>query len=723
MTYRELYGDARVLSPVDDADAGLFRGVFTAEANKPAEITICGLGFFVLYINGKRVGEDEFVPPFSDYHDRPDMYLSYPLHDVWSHRIYSMRYDITSYLVDGENVIGVMVGGGSYHQTLRVGEGNVSYGKIKLFYRIRQGDREIVSDGSVRFQKGFFRFANLYHGEVHDFTGFDRNWNTAQASEEGWEKSRVAVPPKSEYYIADCPVDKVQEILTPTIVKDFGEYTVYALPRNITGYPVICCDTPGETVFLECAEELHADGTLDNTSVGYGKQRQTATFITDDETEYHPVFCWYGFRYFTLTNNAKPDHVRVIFSDVPCTSGFECSNDNLNWYYNAFVNSQQGNMHGSIPSDCPHRERLGYTGDGQLTCDAVMTVFDASPFYRKWLRDIWDCQDPFTGHVQHTAPFCGGGGGPAGWGGAIIVVPYTYYKHYGDRELLAEYYPRMELFVRYMESRCENGLVVREEKDGWCLGDWCAPEKVRLPEPFVNTSMFIRQLRMLCCCGEAIGKDVQAYRRLIEEHMSALCDTYLHDGCFLAGDQGADAFALDCGIENEQIMESLLRKYSAADDLDTGIFGTDILMRVLFSQGESDLAVRLLGGDGEVSFGHMRKHGATTIWENWNGESSHNHPMFGAAVVTLFRYILGIGQPEDCVGFRHVTLSPVFPKSLSYAKGFVTLPQGKLSVSWERIDGQIRLNVQTPPGADCVLCLNGTEQKLPAGTTETTFSA
>ena len=721
MTYRELYGDARVLSPLEDADAGLFRGTFLAEAGVPAQITICGLGYFILYINGKRVGNDEFVPPVSDYHDRPDMYLSYPLHDVWNHRIYSMQYDITPYLADGENVIGVMVGGGQYHQTKRFGEGNVSYGKIKLFYRICQGDREILSDNSVQFKRGFFRSANLYHGEVHDYTGFDRMWNTADASAEGWEKPRVVVPPKSEYYIADCPTDKEQELLTPVRVKDFGTYTVYALPRNITGYPVIRCEKPGETVFLECAEELHADGTLDNTSVGYGHQRQTATFVTDNGQLFHPIFCWYGFRYFTLTNNAVPDHVRVIFTDVTCTSDFECSNENLNWYYKAFINSQQGNMHGSIPSDCPHRERLGYTGDGQLTCDAVMTMFDAAAFYRKWLQDIWDCQDPFTGHVQHTAPFSGGGGGPAGWGGAIIVVPYMYYKHYADRSLLSEFYPRMELFAQYMESRCEDGLVVREEKDGWCLGDWCAPEKVRLPEPFVNTSLFIRQLRMLCFCGEALGRDVELYRDSIRKHTAALCQAYLCGSSFLAGDQGADAFALDCGIEDDLLLWNIVQRYSSADGFDTGIFGTDILTRVLFSRGYADLAVRLLGGEGDVSFGHMRKHGATTLWEDWDGRSSHNHPMFGAASVTLFRYLLGINQPEKSVGFTQVELRPVFPDALTYAKGFVTLPQGRLFVSWEREGESIHFCAEIPQGTDCVLHLSADTKKLPIGKTELVF--
>ena len=275
----------------------------------------------------------------------------------------------------------------------------------------------------------------------------------------------------------------------------------------------------------------------------------------------------------------------------------------------------------------------------------------------------------------------------------------------------------MELYVQYMESRCENGLVVREEKDGWCLGDWCAPERVRLPEPFVNTSMFVRYLRMLCTCGRTLGKDVSAYCALIDLHTKAITDAYRQGDSFLSGDQGADAFALDCGIEDSHLLCSLIERYAAMECLDTGIFGTDILARVLFANGQEELAVRLLGGEGEVSFGHMRKSGATTLWENWNGEASHNHPMFGAAVVTLFRYLLGIDQPQDSTAFRKLQLHPVFPQSLQFARGYVTIPQGKVSVSWEREGDTVTLQVCIPDGTDAVISVPGAEQKLHAGET------
>ena len=722
MIHRDTFRGARWLIAPDCPDAALFRKDFSLRSICDAQITICGLGYFRLTINGKRVGNDEFVPPVSDYHARNDMVLSYPINDRQSHRIYVMRYDIADYLHEGENVIGVAVGGGFYNQTKRLAEGNMSYGDVKLCFLIETETDRIESDSDVICSRGYYRSVNLFHGEVHDYTGFDRHWDKPGHRPAGWSQAVCVLPPESEYYITDCPTDKVVEILRPELVKDHGDYSVYRVSRNITGYPVIHCDAPGELVELECAENLFEDDTLNNRSVGFGEQRQRATFFTDWERTYHPEFTWFGFRYFSLTNNARPVEVRVIHADVPVTSSFECSDPLLNWYHDTFINTQQCNMHGSIPSDCPHRERLGYTGDGQLTCDAVMTQFDAASFYRKWIYDILDCQDANTGHVQHTAPFAGGGGGPAGWGGAIIAVPYVYLRHTGDIDLLRKIVRRMQRYVGYIESHCDDGLIVREEKDGWCLGEWCTPDKVQIPEPFVNTTLYISLLRQLLEITESLGKPISELTMLIDCHTEALRQAYEKDGVFCAGVQGADAFALDCGIGDERTLQNLVRRYTQLGEFDTGIFGTPILLRVLFENGYEDLAYTLLSNCKDGSFDAMRRGGATTLWENWNGEASHNHPMFGAATVCLFRYILGIKQTPCAHGMRDFVISPVFPKGLNHASGHITTPAGKLAVQWKREGDHINLHVDVCEGIHAELQLKNLTAELSAGSNDFTVS-
>lgn len=719
MFHKEIFSNARWLSPKNELDAALYRSeIEIKEDVKNAEIAICGLGYFILYINGERVGNDEFVPAVSDYHDRPNMSLGYPLNDVRSFRTYVMKYDVAKYLKKGKNVLGIMVGGGFYHQTMRADEGRVSFGNIKLCYKLNVDNEEFISTKqAVKVSQGFFKSSNLFCGETLDYTGFDRKWATLEASGDGWEKPNEISAPKTEYYIQECPTDRVIETFKPELVKDFGEFSVYKIERNISGYPVIRCKKPGETVTLECTEELHEDLTLNNRSVGYGEQRQIETFITDGEELYHPHFCWFGFRYFSLTNNAEPVEVRFIHANVDVTSDFECSDETLNWYYKTFINTQLSNMHGSIPSDCPHRERLGYTGDGQLTCNAVFTQLDAQSFYKKWIADICDCQDIYTGHVQHTAPFEGGGGGPAGWGGAMISVPYFYYRHYGSNAELENVFPNMDKFVDYMVSRTDEGLIAREEPDGWCLGDWCTPEKIKIPTDFVNTTMFITQLRQMIYCAEVLNRPTEKYRRLIEEYSAAVTKKYFdpETGSFIDDLQGANSFAYACGLGDERTLENIIKKYSENTQFDTGIFGTEILLRVLYESGNGELATALLANKNEVSYEHMRRCGATTLWENWNGEASHSHPMFGASTEFLFEYILGIRQAEDSVCHDKVLISPAFSSLLSYAKGKVTTAHGEISVSWQRNGDKIDMSIDLCENIDAVLDFGGETHKLSAG--------
>ena len=345
-----------------------------------------------------------------------------------------------------------------------------------------------------------------------------------------------------------------------------------------------------------------------------------------------------------------------------------------------------------------------------------MTQFDAEAMYRKWIEDIKDCQDKETGHVQHTAPFAGGGGGPAGWGGAMIIVPYNFYRHYGDLNALREVFPNMQKFVGYMETRCENGLIVREEPFGWCLGDWCTPEKIAIPEPFVNTTLFIIQLKMLVYLCKALGEDYSEYEKLIAEHTKAVQREYADgDGSFLGCLQGADAFAAECGAGDARTLDNIVKKYSALGEFDTGIFGTYSLLNVLCRSGNGELATRLLSNKNTVSFETMRKAGATTIWENWNAESSHSHPMFGASTLYLFRDILGIRQTESSVRYDEVVIEPVFAEALGFARGHITTPHGEISVEWKRDNGRIDVRINLCDNIVATFVHNATVIDLIAG--------
>ncbi|MBQ8027246.1 MAG: family 78 glycoside hydrolase catalytic domain, partial [Clostridia bacterium] len=446
-----------------------------------------------------------------------------------------------------------------------------------------------------------------------------------------------------------CLPDREIRTIIPKKIYSFGDTAIYDLGENVAGYPRIVFSDRAitdESAFVRYSEELNDDGSLEFDTLGRHFRMQRDEFIYSDEYKQHqfyPLFTWHAGRYFEVQGNAYPVEFTVVHTDMKVITDYKSDDETLQWIVDTYIRTQLNNVHCCVPSDCPHRERLGYTGDGQLACDAAMLCFDAEDMYRKWMQDIADCQDIYGGHVQHTAPFYGGGGGPGGWGGAIVFVPYTFYKHYGDKEVLKKYYPNMLKYLQYMETHSEDNLVVRGEDGGWCLGDWCTPENIVIPEPFVNTYFYIKAVRIIKEIGRILGIDnADDMDSRAAKAEKAITDKYFDSstGSFCNAVQGADAFAADLGLGDERTYKNVLEKYSALGKFDTGIFGTDILVRILCERGDKALAKRLLTSkDGLGTFSYMREHGATTLWENWNGMDSHSHPMFGAVVASIIRYL------------------------------------------------------------------------------------
>lgn len=596
----------------------------------------------------------------------------------------------------------------------------MDYGNIRLCYKIESENDVVLSDEKTQYKQGFIKKSSLYYGEVHDYNGYDYSWNTLGAEKDGWKtpnfcRGMEEVP----MYIQKVNTDKIISICKAVKVKEFDGYCVYDTGKNITGYAVIKCMDANQSIKIQYAENLNEDKTLNCDSAGW-EQIGADEFITDGKTELlYPRFLWHGFRYFSLTNNAQVVEVREVHSDIAVTSSFECSDDTINWLYKTYIHTQLSNIHSGVMTDCPHRERLGYTGDGQICAPAGMITLDSQELYRKWIYDIIDCQDKTTGHVQHTAPFAGGGGGPAGWGGAIISVIYYYTKYFGDKSLLKEFYPNMELFVDYMESRCEKGIIVREEEKGWCLGDWCTPEKIEIPEPFVNTCLFVAQLEMMRRCAVLLEKPTERFEKLTKHHINCLKEKYPQDknGSFLNGLQGADLFAYNCGLGNDKTLKTLNKKYSELKMFDTGIFGTFLACEVLFRNNFADTAIELLRSDAkDHSFGHMKNCGATTLWEDWDGKASHNHPMFGACVKALFEYILGIRQSRHSYGYEKIIIEPAKNNILDYAKGYINTVKGKIAVEYRKTGKGIEFNVELCTGVSAELRYDGNRYPLFEGT-------
>ena len=710
----------------DEKTFTVIRGRFTISEIKKVTINVLGLGFFKCYINGICINPDTFLPLSSDYEPSCD-----PCDEVLSgHRIYVPSFDITQYVTQGENVIAIHFGGGWYTHRERV------FGLPKAIYCIaEQLDNgqtlHHVSDKSCKAGEGFVYGYDFVKYENHDYSIY-ADCLSKDFDDSCWENALTTEEPDTEYCVTDCPTDKLIGKLPLTVVKKTENGIVYDCGQNTTGYPVLEIEADaGETVSVYFSEELLSDGTIDRQHA----HGQVFTVVSDGNKRLvQPEFTWYGFRCFEVVGNAVPTCVKVVHANIPVTSTFECDNETLNWIFKTFTHTMLCNMHTGHPSDCPHLERRGYTGDGQLTCHAVLSTLDAKPFYEKWLQDIADSQDVLSGHVQYTAPYIRSGGGPGGWGCAIVEVPYQLYKHYGDPQILTKYYGNMRRYIDYLEAHSEFGLVTSDKAGEWCLGDWCGPiilypdknisnhnQQILLPAPMVNTYFMVKALNQMCEIAAIIGKtgDILEYKEKAEQRKRAIQAAYFNtfDGNFIMNAQGANAFAVDIGLGNEKTYPNMVNYYKMLGHYDTGIFATDVLTRILFEHGDDDLAVDLLTNNGEQGFAHWKQNEATTLHEYWdsNRSRSHSHPMFGAPVAYLFEYILGIRQQPQSAGYRSIQIEPRSLHRFNRLSGSMHTPNGTVAVSYIRKSNGIQCKIVIPKNTEAIFRYSDQEFKLTDG--------
>ncbi len=718
-----------------------------AERITAAEIDVCGLGYFTLFINGKRVGNDWHTPALTDYGKRDLSKFTYPLFDELSHRTLYLTYDVAEYLRSGENVIEVIVGGGWYYQRHRQAEGRVDYSdrlvaNFDLTVNLCEGETlKHLTDGSESYSLYPITFCNLFFGE---------EWDTRLFEEEPQEfPVEICENPPENLQKQTCPPDRIIREITPTLIRDEKGYKLYDCGENISGLVSLKVKGKrGDTVTLNFAEVLRngefcsiTTGSTHNSAIDGRPQLQSDSFILNGrEQTLCPMFVWHCFRYFEVLGEAEAlsPTALVIHTDMPISSTFRCDNEILNWLYDSYIRTELISTHGSVPMDCPHRERLGYTGDGQITANACMTTLDSSEMYKKWIEDILDGQNKLNGHIQHTAPFMGGGGGPGGWGCAIVEVPYQHYRHFGDIEVLEKCYEPQKKWIEYMVSRSDEGLVVSEEEGGWCLGDWCIPkterlsslpnsfDKENLPEPFVNTCYLIYSLEKLIEIAEVLNRtsDIENYKNLAATCRRALMEKYLANGQYFGGSHGADAFSLLANIGNkDSLKKALVSRYETASCLDTGLFGTPILLEALFSIGRGDIALGLLSSeDTEIGYNRMKSAGATTLWEYLDRDYASNcHPMFGAPVAQLFEGLLGIRPKDFKSGYSEIIIEPCLGSKVKNAKGSLHTKWGKISLVFKVNPNETTLLVYIPEGVNAELRLTEGSQPLKSGETKITL--
>lgn len=715
---------AQWIEAAPDVCSPLFRREIdlTEAQARDSLICICGLGLYELYCNGKKVSADRLTPARTDYAPVQYRNLQYPFSGQTRKSALYQTYDLRGLLRPGKNSICVWLGNGFYRQTVRTVEGEFDYGVPAFLCCIRCADRYFVSDGSWLTTAGPILDCNPFTGECFDA-------RLIPDEQTVWLPAHCA--PKKETVLRPqlCPPDGVWQHIRPTALAN----GVYDAGCNLTGVARITCrGKRGAVVRLTFAEQLK-DGNPDYTSTcGYEEadraqiQRDQYILRGDASEQYTPRFVSHGFRYVKIdAQDAELLDVAILRTGmlVEQAAFLETSMPEINALFQACTDTLRGNLSCGVLTDCPHRERLAYTGDGQLSADALMALFHTHAFYRKWIDDLLDAQDPETGYVPHTVPFSGGGGGPA-WGSAIVIVPWLNYLHYGDACTLRSSLPAMTRWLDYLASHTdEQGLVCREEAGGWCLGDWVFPSDRPWSEPqpdqplkpeFVNTCYYAKCLQIYHSACRALDiPPAYRYTLALTKTAAAVNQLFLRDGGYLGGVQGADAFALMAGIvpkAQERAVRDHLAAYYAARHCvpDTGMFGTIHVLEELSQSGRCDLAWKMLCRKDYPGILYLlTQRGYTTMGETWEGTGAQSHIAFTSVSAWLIRRLAGIrlNAPED--GASHIDIEPFFPDELQHLRAQVHVPAGTVRLEWQRSSDAIALTLSLPAGTAAELRLPG----------------
>jgi len=684
---------------------------------------VTGLGYFEFYVNGEKVGTDVLVPNQTNFGKRKGlMQENIPLPDSFTdYKIMYLSYDIKNQLSNGENVLGGIVGNGFYNPAMYWAQG---YGSPRFLMQLHitysDGSTEmIITDESWKASKSPIVFDMVYYGEHYDARLEQDAWNKSGFDDTQWERVAIRKAPYGRMVAHTAHTDKVIERIHPVRMErsydgryriDFGEeVSGWVRLNNIS-------DTAGRKIEIKYLSNLYSG---DNSYIFNGKPNQS----------YAARFNWFVFREIEIINwegNLDPEQIvaEVLHTQVEQTALFETSNDLINKIVKIWRRSQTDNMHGGIASDCPHRERSPYTGDGQVASAMVMQNYDARNFYHKWIHDIIGAQDLNTGYVPNCAPWQPGCGGGFAWGAAICIMPWEFYSHYGAKDILTDSYSGMINYLRYMKTWLGSDGIMHSKRIGhngkelrWFnLGEWVTPGDMPADE-LVHTFYYWMCADITSKTAKVLGniKDADIYASIAENTRTSFLKRFYNVETSSFGNGGSNVFALKMGVTDSiyaGVVNSLkleLEKHN--NHLTTGIFGTRYLFEVLSACGLEQVAYEVLNKKTEPSFGRWIELGATTSREHWAQAGSFNHPMFGGGLIWFFEEVAGMKYDKLLPAYQHIIFKPGLQFDLDAAKYYNTTSYGRAGIEWKKTIDSYILMVEIPVGCNATIILPLVEEK------------
>jgi len=680
---------ARWISPAPDelAAAPLFRREFSLTGKiKRATAYIFGLGWYELYLNGTKVG-DQVLAPANSHYDRVDLYDT---------------FDVTGLLRPDGNAVGVMLGGGYDSTYSRWGWRWEKSKRFILQIRIDLADgshQEIVSDHDWRSHEGPITACGIYSGETYDARKEQTGWSTTGFDDRDWIPVVETGPSGGRLIAGTMPPLRVTETISPAhITEPQPGVFVVDMGQDFAGWARIRMrGQRGDSVKLHYSELIDSTGMIDPWTNRRARATDTYIFRGSGLESYEPRFTYHGFRYVEITGPRKRPTAamvegRVVHADFATEGSFACSNATLNRVAQNFRWSMTSNFM-SIPTDCPMRdERTPCSMDSRVYEEGAMYLFPMYRYYRKWLRDSR------------------GGNGNPDWDGDQVLLPWRLFMCYGDTAILRENYDSMKAYVDSVARRTPGWIY----HDGY--GDWCAPNQGTWESYFsnvaaVNTALFFQCAKTVADAASVLNDETAAhqYRALADSIRVAYNAALFHPGVntYGNGSQTEDILPLALNMappdRTDQVAEHLVHTIviGKGGHLDTGITGTEYIGDVLCDHGYGNLALQILTQHTYPGFGHQIDLGATTTWEQWyskGGMNSHNHAMFSGAAATLFSRFGGV-QPVEA-GFRRFIVKPAVIDSLDWVQVRIETVRGRVQSKWQRHGKTLTLEVEVPVGAE-----------------------
>ncbi len=691
---------------------------------KRAMLYATALGLYEMRLNGERVGDDYFTPGWTDYHQR----------------IYYNTYDVTAMLDEGENVVGALLADGWFSGYSGLNKQRDRYGeetrlRAQLVVEYEDGRTDVFgTDESWRASTGPTLEADLFMGETYDarlgMPGWDRVGFDAAAWAAVSDTSRIRTPVQA---YPSVTVKAFQELTPRSVSEPEASVFIFDMGRNFAGFARLKVEAEaGTELVLRFGERLHSDGTLFTTNLNGARATDTYICKGDGVEVWEPRFTYHGFQYVELTGYPGTPGSEVVTgieltSSTPVTGRFECSNPMLNQLYKNIAQTQRANFM-DIPTDCPQRdERLGWTGDAQAYIRAACFNSDVQSFFRKWLVDLEDAQRPNGDFPRFAPSLSGAGSGGAAWADAGVICPWALYEFYGDQALLERQYESMKRFIEFREKNYKyHGF-----------GDW-----LHLGEPtskkLISIAYTAGSAKILSEIATVLKEksDARQYEKIYESFRKTFNREFVDKKGRIEGDtQTAYVLALGFDLldEKERVLaeEGLIEKIEEANGhLTTGFVGTRDLMNVFSKIGRTDVAYRLLLNDTFPSWLFSVKHGATSIWEHWDGwtpedglldvrDNSFSHYTYGSVGQWMFENIGGIKSAE--AGFKEIVIQPVMTEHLTLANVSYDSIHGRIAVEWKRDGTNVALNVEIPPNTTATIHVPGQRKTESVGSGSYTF--